>query len=271
MRYTASPFAMFDGLLHHRSLVWQLTKREVLGRYRGSLMGLAWSWFHPLLMLGVYTFVFSVIFSARWAGTESQGVGMAPILFTGMLMHGLFAECANRAPTLILSNPNLVKKVVFPLDVLQWVVMGSALFHAAAGLAVLLAVSFLQSSAVPWTALLIPLVLLPLVLLTMGVGWFLAATGVFLRDLGQAMGLVTSVLLFLSPVFYPVSAIPEHYRPLLRLNPLTFIIEQARDVLIWGTPPDWFELALYTVAGFFVASVGFWWFQRARRGFADVL
>jgi len=223
-------------------------------------------------MLGVYTFVFSVVFRARWAGTATENrADVAVILFAGMLVHGLFAECANRAPTLILTNPNLVKKVVFPLDVLPWVVMGSALFNACAGLVVLLGFSFFKSLSLPATALFIPVIFVPLVLVTMGISWFLAATGVFLRDLAQAMTFVTSVLLFLSPVFYPASALPASYQPLLLLNPLTFIIEQARNVLIWGVAPYWTGLLVYTCISLGVAYAGFWWFQKARRGFADVL
>jgi lipopolysaccharide transport system permease protein len=262
---------MFLALIRHRDLVWQLTKRDVVGRYRGSVMGLSWSLFHPLLMLAVYTFVFSGIFRARWGGAVDRTTDFAVILFVGMLIHGLFAECVNRAPALVLSNPNFVKKVVFPLEVLPWVSMGSALFHMAAGLVVLFAFLGLGSLDLPATAILFPLVLLPFVFFTMGVSWFLGATGVFLRDLSHVTGLVTSVLLFLSPVFYPVSAVPEAYQPLLRLNPLTFVIEQSRDVLIWGTAPYWIGLGAYAAAGYLVAVGGFWWFQKTRRGFADVL
>jgi lipopolysaccharide transport system permease protein len=263
---------MVTSLIEHRDLVWQMTKREVAGRYRGSVLGLAWSWFNPLIMLGAYTFVFSVVFRARWTDARADNqTSIALILFSGLIMHGLFAECANRAPMLILTNTNLVKKVVFPLDVLPWVMMGSALFHAAASLAVLLAASFVSTRSLPATALLFPIVMFPLVWFTMGVSWFVAATGVFLRDIGQAMTLITSLLLFLSPVFYPSSALPEAYRPLIQLNPLTFVIEQSRNVLIWGRAPSWPGLALYTLIAFVVAYLGFWWFQRTRRGFADVL
>jgi lipopolysaccharide transport system permease protein len=263
---------MFSGLIRHRDLVWQMTKRDVIGRYRGSLLGVLWSFFHPLLMLAVYTLVFSGVFKARWGTSpEETTADFAVVLFAGMLVHNLFAECVNRAPTLVVSNPNFVKRVVFPLEVLPWVTMGSALFHTGAGLAALLGVLLLGTLPLEPTVLLFPIVLAPFVVLTMGLVWFLAATGVFLRDLSQTIGVATTVLLFLSPVFYASSAIGEPYRTLLRFNPLTFIIEQSREVLIWGRSPHWLGLLAYAGLGLSVAGLGFAWFQKTRRGFADVL
>jgi lipopolysaccharide transport system permease protein len=235
-------------------------------------MGLAWSFFNPILMLGVYTFVFSVIFSSRWI-TEGQSskVDFAIILFVGMIVHSLFSECVNRAPGLVLANPNYVKRVVFPLEVLPWVAMGSALFHAMVSLLVLLGAFFVSNKYIPWTAIFFPLIVAPLVLVTMGLAWFLAATGVFVRDIGQTTAIACSVLLFLSPVFFPSSNLPEQYKFLMMISPLTFIIEQGRDVLIWGTLPDWYGWAIYCAKSVPVAWLGFWWFQRARKGFADVI
>lgn len=263
---------MFAGLIRHRDLVWQMTKRDVIGRYRGSLMGVLWSLFHPVLMLAVYTLVFSGVFKARWGTSPTESTAdFAVVLFAGMLVHNLFAECVNRAPMLVVSNPSFVKKVVFPLEVLPWVAMGSALFHTGAGLAALLAVSLLGSLSIAPTFLFFPLVLAPFVLMTVGIVWFLAATGVFLRDLAQGIGVVTTVMLFLSPVFYPLSSLGEPYRTMLRFNPLTFIIEQSREVLIWGRAPNWTGLLLYAAVSVVVAGLGFAWFQKTRRGFADVL
>jgi len=263
---------MFGGLIHHRDLVWQMTKRDLIGRYRGSLLGIAWSLLHPLIMLGVYTVVFSGIFKSRWQVGATEGTtDFAVVLFAGLLIHGLFAECVNRAPALILANPNFVKKVVFPLELLPWVSMGSALFHAGASLLVLFVGLAAGSLGMTPTILLFPIVVLPFILFTMGVSWFLAATGVYLRDLGHVVGIATTVVMFLSPVFYASSALPERYRWLLQLNPLTFIIEQSRDVLVWGRLPNWTGLLLYAVASLLVAQLGFRWFQKARRGFADVL
>ncbi len=263
---------MLSGLWRNRRLVWQMTKRDVVGRYRGSLMGLAWSFFNPVLMLAVYTFVFSVVFKSRWGGSGDESkVNFAIVLFVGMIIHGLFAECVNRAPGLILSNVNFVKKVVFPLEVLPMVAMCSTLFHTAISLAILLASMLLLQVAIPATLVFLPLVILPLIVGTMGLAWFLAATGVFVRDIAQTTGLVTTILLFLSPVFYPVSVLPPAYQFWIYLNPLTFFIEQTRDVMVWGRMPDWTGLVMYFMGATAIAWGGLLWFQKSRKGFADVM
>ena len=235
-------------------------------------MGLAWSFFNPILMLLVFTFVFSVVFKARWGiGTEESKTDFAIILFVGMIIHGLFAECVTNAPGLILANVNYVKKVVFPLEILPWIAMGSALFHALVSLGVWAVFYLLVFREMHWTAMFFPLVILPLVLGTMGVAWFLTSLGVFLRDVTQIIGILTTVLLFLSPIFYPISALPKEYRVLLQVNPLTFMIEETRAVLIWGRAPDWTGWVVYFSVSVIVAWLGFWWFQKTRKGFADVL
>lgn len=271
-QHLTSIVALFASLWRNRLLILQMSRREVVGRYRGSAMGLAWSFFNPLLLLVVYTFVFSVVFKARWGmdGAESKGE-FAILIFVGMIVHGLFAECVNRAPGLIIANVNYVKKVIFPLEILPWVAMSATLFHAGVSLVVLLLVQLILSHILPWTAVLLPLIVLPLVLVTMGFAWFLAATGVFVRDIAQTTGIFTTVLMFLSPVFFPISALPPEYQGWLKLNPLTFIIEEARQVLIWGKLPDWAGLGIYCVVSLIFAWMGFWWFQKTRKGFADVL
>lgn len=266
-----SIFEMFLSLWRNRQLIVQMTKREVIGRYRGSIMGLAWSFFNPLLLLAVYTFVFSVVFKARWGTGTSSKTEFALLLFAGMIVHGLFSECVNRAPALILANVNFVKKVVFPLEILPVVALGSALFHAAISLAVLLAFSFVLHLSLSWTIMLLPFVLLPLLLLTLGAAWFLSATGVYVRDIAQITGLFTTVLMFLSPVFYPASALPSKYQTLLHLNPLTTLIEGTRSVLIFGDLPSWTLLGGVYVASSLIAYFGFAWFQKIRGGFADVV
>lgn len=268
----ASPYEMVASFWRNRNLLLQLTRRDVVGRYRGSLVGIAWSFFNPLLMLAVYTFVFSVIFKSRWGTSiEESRAGFAVTLFVGIIVHGLLAECINKAPGIILLNANYVKRVIFPLEVLPWVAMGSALFHAAISLLVLFVAQFLLGHGIPWTAVLIPLVLAPLVGVVMGFAWMLSATSVYVRDIAQMTGIFTAALMFLAPVFYPSSALPAAYRGWLYLNPLTFIIEQARAILIAGTLPDWSGLGLYSLAAIAFACMGFWWFQKTRKGFADVL
>lgn len=249
-----------------------MSRREVIGRYKGSVLGLLWSFLNPVFMLTVYTFVFSVVFKARWGvdGNDSK-TQFAVVLFVGMIVHGLFAEVVNRAPSLILANVNYVKKVIFPVEILPVITMCAALFHGLVSLAVLLVAFFIFNHFLYWTVIFIPLVLLPLVVLTLGCAWMLASLGVFIRDVGQTIGIVTTVMMFLSPVFFPITSLPEVYRPLFMANPLTFIIEQAREVLIWGHLPNWIGLGIYAVVATVVAWVGYIWFQKTRKGFADVL
>lgn len=256
----------------NRQLIIQMAKREVVGRYRGSVLGILWSFLNPLFMLIVYTFVFSVVFKARWGlNTNETKTQFAMVLFVGLIVYGLFAEVINRAPGLIISNINFVKKVIFPLDILPSVAMGSALFHSFISLVVFLVAFVLFNGYLNWTAIFIPLVLLPLIILTLGFAWMLASLGVFLRDFGQTTIIITMVMLFLSPIFYPITALPVKFRPLIMGNPLTFIIEQAREVLIWGHCPDWTGLGIYTLVAIAVAWSGYAWFQKTRKGFADVL
>jgi lipopolysaccharide transport system permease protein len=216
--------------------------------------------------------VFSVVFKARWGISEpTSRIQFALALFAGVIVHGLLAEGINKAPGLILGNANYVKKVVFPLEILPWVVLGSALFHAAISLVILLLAQLLFGDGIPLTALWLPLVVLPLVPVTMGFAWLLAATGVFIRDIAQITGIFTTILMFMAPVFYPITSLPEPYRKWLYVNPLTFIIEQARAVLFAGQTPNWAGLGLYSGIGMAAAAVGFWWFQKTRKGFADVV
>jgi len=269
---SASLRELFASFWRNRALILQLTKREIFTRYRGSFLGLAWSFFNPLLMLAVYTFTFSVVLKARW-GADSVGNTnrFAIPLFVGIIVHGLFAESANRAPGLILSNANYAKKVVFPLEILPWVTMGSTLFHAGISLFILLLVQFLLNHTIALTALFFPIIILPLLLVTMGAVWFLSAVGVYLRDISQAIGVFTTVLLFFSPVFYPRSAVPREYQFWMNLNPLTFPLEEGRKSLLFGQTPDGVGWTIYMFIGLAIAWMGFSWFQTSRRGFADVL
>ena len=265
--------ALGKSLWSNRQLIVQMTRREVVGRYQGSVMGLAWSFLNPVFMLAVYTIVFSEIFKMRWGGLggDDSKTQFALVLFVGMIVLSMFTEVINRAPGLIVSNVNYVKKVVFPIEILPFITMGAALFHSLISLGVLLTAFVVFNGYLHWTAVFIPLVLLPLVILTTGLGWMLASLGVFLRDVGQTIGVLTTLLMFLSPVFYPVTAVPERFRPFIMANPLTFIIEQAREVLIWGHLPNWLGLGTYTLVAVAIAWAGYAWFQKTRKGFADVL
>jgi lipopolysaccharide transport system permease protein len=257
----------------HARLLRDLTWREISGRYRGSWLGITWSVLTPLLMLAVYTFVFSVVFGARWSASAVPAgkFDFALFVFVGVLMHGILAEAITRSPGLVLGNANYVKKVIFPLELLPATVVGAAAFHAAIALVILLAGVVVLGGGLSWTVLWLPLLMLPLLVLSLGLAWGLAALGVFLRDTAQVTGVLASVLMFLAPVFYPVSALPESMRGWLYLNPLTFVIEQSRAAIFAGQAPDLALLALYWGIALAVAQAGFWFFQKSRSGFADVL
>ncbi len=271
---TANP--IFDlrepwrGLWRARDLIVQLTERDTRSRYRGSAMGLFWSAIHPLLMLTVYTVFFSEVFPGKWVVTGSRAE-FALVLFIGLLLHGFVAECLVRAPGLIVEQPNLVKKIVFPLDVLPVVAIGTALFHMLIGLAIWLLFNLVIEGVPPLTALWFPLVLAPLVLMTLGVCWFVAAIGVYVRDVRHVTPVIAAVLLFASPVFYPASAVKPPYDIVVRMSPLTIPIEQARAVLLEGRLPQWEVLAPYALVALLVAWLGAATFRATRKGFADVL
>lgn len=265
------PLSPYRSLFRHFALVVQMAKRDVIGRYRGSFAGLFWSFFNPLLMLVIYTFVFGVIFKSRWNAQAAGHFQFAVVLFAGLNINTLFSECANRATTLIIENTNFVKKVIFPLETLTWAALGSALFHLLISTLALLLISLLINGHIPWTVVMFPIVVACFLPFVAGVAWLLASLGVYLRDLKQMVGIVTTALLFLAPIFYPIEMIPEQYRGLMNLNPLTVIAEASQDVLVWGHQPDWPALALYTLISCLFAWAAFAWFERTRKGFADVL
>jgi lipopolysaccharide transport system permease protein len=269
--FSTLPREMVGSLWRHRRLALTLVRREVAGRYRGSFMGIIWSLLQPLMMLGVYTFVFGVVFQSRWGTGGGSKAGFALTLFSGLLVFNIFADCVTRAPSLIVVNTNFVKKVMFPLEILPWVTMGAALFHAAVNFLVWLAFYLVIVGPPHPTVLLLPIVVLPCVLFTMGLSWMLAALGVYLRDVTQIVGIVVTALMFLSPIFYPSASLPETYRRLIFLNPLTPAVEQVRDILMWGTLPSRLVFAAYLGIGMVVAWLGFAWFPKTRKGFADVL
>ena len=269
--FSIAPREMVASLWRNRYLIKTSIQREVVGRYRGSFMGILWSFLNPVFMLSVYTFVFSVVFKARWhAGSDSK-TEFALILFAGLMVFNLFAECVNRAPGLILANVNYVKKVIFPLEILPWVSLGAALFHAIVSLLVWLIAYMLLFGMPHITLLLLPVVVGPLLLFIMGLSWGLAAFGVYLRDISQIIGVFTTALLFLSPIFYSASSLPEKYQIFLQFNPLTPVVEQARGVLFFGKLPDMNILLICYFCSLCVAWLGFAWFQKTRKGFADVL
>jgi lipopolysaccharide transport system permease protein len=269
--FSISPMEALRSMWCNGGLLVTLTKREVVGRYRGSVMGILWSFLNPLFMLLVYTFVFSVVFQARWGtGVESKA-DFAIYLFVGLIVFNLFAECVSRSPTLITQNVNYVKKVVFPIEILPCVSLGSALFHGAVSLGVWTVFYWYWKGCPQVTAILVPLVVLPFIIFTLGLSWLLASLGVFLRDISQIISLALSVLMFLSPVFYPTTALPLPLQNLMRLNPLANTIEALRALLLFGTLPETTSYLVHLTVACIFASLSFAWFQKTRRAFADVL
>lgn len=266
-----APFFALSQIARQRELIFQLIRQEVIGRYRGSFAGLLWTFLTPLISLGMYTFVFGVVFKSRWGLETESTLDFSLVLFAGLILHGLLAECINRAPSLILGNPSYVKQVVFPLEILPVVALGSSLFHFTISLGLLILVWATSHGSIDNTVIFIPFLVLPLCLIALGLSWLLAATTVYFRDIGQLVSFISSGLLFFSPIFYKASSVPEPFRSFLDLNPLTFVIEHLRGILINGELPDIFTYLTYLGISIIIASSGYIWFQKTRAGFADVI
>ena len=271
---SASLMALVRGVMKNRSLFAQMTKRNVEMRYRGSALGLVWSFVQPLMMLCVYTFVFSVVFKSRWGVDVSVGNGkgaFAVIMFCGMAIFNLFGEAINMSCGSIVGNPNLVKKVIFPLEILPVTQVATTFILGSAWFVLLFVGAWLILGSVHWTMLLLPIILIPLILFTLGISYFVASLGVFIRDTQYVIGVVLQVLFFATPIFYPINAVPERFRAVLEMNPLTVFIEQARNVFLDGRMPDWLFLGLAALVSLIVLQFGYYFFVKTKRGFADVL
>lgn len=263
---------MFAQAWKHKTLIWQLLRRDVHSRYRGSVLGLFWSLVTPLIMLGIYTFVFQYIFKSRWSDSAGETtLNFAIVLFLGLTIHAVMAEVINKSPLLITGNQNFVKKIVFPLELLSWVTLFGAIFTFFISFGLLLVFILIELHCIPVTAFLLPLILLPYFLLLLGISWFLAALGVYLRDIQQITGTLATLLLFLSPIFYSVNILPENLQTLIFLNPLSYVVESSRAVLIYGHLPDLVGLGIYASVAVAVAISGYIFFRKVRPGFADVL
>lgn len=260
-------------VVQHRNLLLQLLKRNIAVRYRGSSLGLVWSFAQPLMMLAVYTFVFGVVFKARW-GTGSfndSNAAFPLIMFCGMAVFNIFSESVNNCSTLIVGNPGFVKKVIFPLEILPMAaVLTSLVFGLAWFLLLLLGVGLFLGD-LSWTVFLLPVTLVPLLLFTTGIALLVASLGVYLRDVQQIVGIITQILFFMTPIFYPITLVPEKIRWVLQINPLSAMVEQTREMLLYGRTPNWLVcLGLLVLSGI-VFQLGLAWFSKTKKGFADVL
>jgi lipopolysaccharide transport system permease protein len=258
--------------LHHAGLIRQLAVREVAARYRQSWLGTLWTVITPLLMLATYTFVFRLVFKLRWGtgGTESD-LGFALRLYAGLAVFNFFSECVSRAPRLILDQPHLVKKVIFPIEILSWVNALAALAQLGVALGLLLLLRLADQGHLPLSAWALPLVWLPLLPLCVGLGWLLSSVGTYVRDVGQIVALAMGLLMFLSPIFFPVQSLPEVVQPWIALNPLALPITLTHTVLLDGQWPDWGAWATHLMGCLALAWLGAVFFRAARKGFADVV
>lgn len=272
MARSVNPVALVRNLWQHRQLIRQLTWRDITGRYRSSMLGFAWSFITPLVTLVLYTFVFGVVFKSRWPHSRTDNLGeFGLMLFAGLTAFSLIAECANRATAIIVSSPNYVKKVVFPLEILPVSAVGSALFHTGISVLLLIVAELALTGTVPVTVLWLPIVFAPLVALALGLSWLLASVGVFFRDLSHSVGLIMQVLFFMTPIFYPMEAVPETVRPVLAANPLSPMIENVRRVAVQGHAPDLAALGVALATGLAALVLGYAWFTQTKRAFADVI
>ncbi len=263
---------MFSSLIQNKYLFLQMLKREIQGRYRGSQLGFIWAFVYPILMLLVYTFVFGMVMRVKWGVAGQDNIEFGIILFAGLLLHGMLAEVLIGAVGLITGNSQYVKKVVFPLPLLSFLSLANALFHMLLGLLILVAMLLFTGGTLHWTILLVPVVLLPFILFLLGASWFISVLGVYVRDLSQFMGVLVTIMLFLGPIVYPFSSIPEELKTyVLWLNPLTIVVEQFRAVLLFGQMPDWHLLGIYSVLALLMLALGTWFFAKTKEGFADVI
>lgn len=257
--------------LSNRQLLYQLTIREVSGKYKGSFLGILWTVITPLIMLAVYTIVFSEIFQSKWGSGGSSKLEFAQIVYCGLATFGIFSESISKAPTIILSNVNYVKKVIFPLYILPVVSLSSALITASINFAVVIIFNTIFMGTIHWTIILLPIILLPIVFLCLGLSWFLASLGVYFRDIGHVVGIGIQALMLLSPIFYSVENIPSKFKFFYNINPITHFVENIRGILIWGRTPGFGEFLVQLAASIIVMILGYVWFAKTRKGFADVI
>jgi lipopolysaccharide transport system permease protein len=260
----------FRALARHRTLIRSLVRRDIVGRYRGSYGGLFWTVIHPLLMMVTYYFVFGVVLRARFAGDDRPSSFVLYFL-AGMLPWLAFSEALGRSPGVILEQKTFVKKLVFPVEILPANLAVAGLVSEAFGAAIFTAgLAYFErpfSTAMLW----LPVLIVPQFFLTLGLCWFLAALGVFFRDIGQIIGFLLTLWFFLTPICYPVTSLPADWLWLFALNPLFVLVENYRRVLLEGLGPDWPAVARLAALSAVVYVGGFAWFYKLRRSFADLL
>lgn len=271
-----NPWRIVTTFWRHRELAWQFTLREIHIRHKGSRLGVVWALINPLSMLALYWLIFGVLFKSKFtASPDETQLDFALALFLGLSLFHVFSETLGWAPSLIASNPNFVKKVVFPLEVLPMAKIGDTAFHLAVSLTLILLGTVFSTTGLSWSVLWLPVIVLPMLLLGLGLAWFLSAIGVFVRDIGQASGFITTTVMFASAAPYPPSKIMQSPWPILwevlRFNPILQIIDLARHVVLWHEPMPWLKLGYVYVVAFAVLLAGHLCFSLFRRSFAEVI
>lgn len=262
---------MMKGILDNKTLLKQLMIRDFTSRYKSGALGLAWAMINPLLMLALYSFVFVAVFQMRWGVNDTSGHNFVLLLFTGILVHGMFSEFVVRAPNLITSNPSYVKKVVFPLELIPLMPTLGAIVNFSLGLVLVLIMQFWINGEFSIYTILTPVIILPFIILLIGVSYIFSSLGVYFRDLSQISGLISTIAIFASPVLFPMENVPDAYRNLLYLNPITLVVEQLRSVIVLGQLPNLVHLMIYSGISIAVLTVGIFWFKIVKKGFSDVL
>lgn len=264
---------MIRNLWSHRELIRKLTVREIQQRYQGLYLGTVWSIITPIIMLIIYTFVFSVVLKVRWAanGQSTPPGHFAIILFAALIPFNMFIEVLTASPRLILGVPNLVKRTRFPLEVLSIVRLMAAFVHSIIYQVILLVFEYILLHSIPTTALLLPLAYIPLLLLALGMSWILSSIGVYIRDIAPVVEVGVRILFFITPIFYPPSLVPPAFHIILYLNPLTFIVECFRRILVWNMGLRWDMWGLVTLTTLLFAWLAYIVFIKLRKGFAEVM
>ncbi len=262
---------IFLSFVKNWNLIFQLTKRNIEARFKGAALGVLWSFFTPILMLVVYTFVFGVILDIRWINQEGGNLEFATILFSGLIVHTYFSDCLQASTELIVSNRQYVKKVVFPLETLSWVAAFTALFQLVVSILVLISYLLIINQSLSWTIIFLPIIIFPLMIMALGFSWLISAVTVYVRDLRQIIGPLTLILLFVSPIFYPATNLPSNLRFLIYVNPISWVVDESRNLILWGTLPDLNGALIYYSASIAIAWFGLFCFKNLRLGFSDVI
>ncbi|KPV58963.1 hypothetical protein QJ48_13500 [Paenibacillus sp. A3] len=264
--------SILRNLFNHRNLLFQFIQRDIVARYRGSYLGLVWTLIQPLVMLVVYSFVFSVIFKVKWGNAEGVSkLDFAMVTFAGLIIFQIFSEPMYRSTAILSANSNYVKRVVFPLEILPTSAVFSSFVLNCFSMAILFGALIFYQYPVGWNALFLPVILIPLLLFTLGFSYIVTTLGIFFKDLGQAMSIIMNILFYISPVFYPITAVPKEFQIYMMFNPLTFFVESFRAVVIYNSQPNWSNYCVLLAISIVIFIFGSTLFNKTKETFSDVI